>query len=141
MYGLKDDVDPVIFIIKQGKKILIPYWIFTCIAIILYWLFARNTISVLDTIRLLTCTGTINGLLHLLFFGYILFCYFITPYLYSIKKKITDCGFVKTTAVMAGVLILVVALGSLIDSYFAPDRVICYILGFFLAICKEKFDV
>ena len=139
LYGNKDIEDPIDFIVKQFKKILIPYYVFMIPAMMLYFIFAPSYISAASAIKAFLCVETIPGLEHLWFVPYILFCYLLTPYLYWLRKKIEGLSFFKTVAVCCFVLALVMVLGLLFKSFFIPDRTACYIVGFFIAVFYKKY--
>ena len=134
LYGNKVDIgSPIEFITRNFKKILLPYWVFLVLAVLAYYCLCRETLSLSTTIRAFTCSGTIDGLGHLWFVGYILFCYFLTPYLFWLKKY-TEERTVRNTIVIYIILFISIQLiGFLFDSYFAPDKISCYVAGFFLA--------
>lgn len=87
LYGHKEDVVSIDFIIKNFKKILIPYFCFLLPVIGLYAVFAKENLTLSLVRKTLLCASTIKGIGHLWFISYILFCYLITPYLYMICKK------------------------------------------------------
>lgn len=95
--GSKDMDDPVDFIKKQFQKILIPYYTFLIPVSVIYILFARDSFSVISWVKAIFCVGTIDGIEHLWFVGYILVCYLITPYLYWLREKTKACSELKTS--------------------------------------------
>lgn len=139
LYGNKDITDPISFIKKNFKKILIPYYIFLIPAIILYFIFAPNKITLLSAVKSIFCVGTIQGLGNLWFVGYILFCYLITPYLYWVVKKLENSSLIRLIISFAVILIFVQILGILLNSYFRPDRISGYIIGYFIAVMYKKY--
>ena len=93
--------------------------------------------TVMGVIRLLSCSGTLNGVQHLWFIPYILFCYFVTPYLCSIKNHLKH----STTVILVlfGLCVFSVTYWFLFNSFFRADRIICFIVGYFIGyIGKEK---
>ena len=141
LYGGKDISDFIAFICKQFRKILIPYYSFLVCAGILYVLFAADKLSLIAVVKAVFCAGTVEGLGHLWFVGYILFCYLITPYLFWIKKKTKALSIGKMIITHITLLLLMVILGVLFDSYFNPSRVCCYVIGYFMSIYHQKYGI
>lgn len=132
LYGLKNIDEPIGFLKKQFKKILPPYYYFLAISIIIYLLFHPDFLSIESVIKSFFCIGTIKGLGHLWFVGYILFCYFLTPYLCGIRNHYKEKPLHKKLVVYLLLLVFSQIVGFLLPSYFMPDRVACYIIGFYL---------
>ena len=134
LYGSKTAApDPVVFLRKRFRKILLPYYLFLFIVIPLYFVFHRDLLHLKDIFHALTCSGTIKGLGHLWFVGYILFCYIITPYLLWFKNSFSKKPLIHRVLIWLCFMIVVQILGFAFRSYFLPDRVLCYLLGFALA--------
>lgn len=133
LYGTKDLSSPIEFIKRSFNKILVPYWLFLVIAIAAYYLFCPQELSMISIIRAFSCSGTIKGLGHLWFVGYILFCYFLTPYLFWLRKYTEKQTTKKVIYTYSFLFILIQLVGFLFNSFFDPDRVSCYVVGFFLA--------
>lgn len=138
LYGGKKIDKPLDFINKGFKKILIPYWLFLILAIILYVFFARDCINLKILVKAFLCSGTLQGLGHLWFVGYILFCYLLTPYLYWIRKSTESESFTYTVYYFLSLIVITQVLAISFDSYFMPDRVACYMIGFFIPTIKYK---
>ena len=138
LYGRKEISDPIGFIAKNFKKILVPYYTFLFSAITLYAIFAPDFLNAISIFKSLFCAGTIKGLGHLWFIGYILFCYLLSPYLYWVRIKTQYFSFKKTIGVYSVLLLSVQVIGCAFDSYFIPDRISCYIIGFFIPSLIEK---
>ncbi len=139
LYGNKDINDPVGCITKQFKKILIPYYCLLLPVILLYIIFSPKNISAMGIINAIFCVGTLNGIGHLWFVGYILFCYLITPYLYSLREKTIRLSAWKFIFVWITVLSVGILLGLLINTYFSPDRICCFVIGYFLSVLPSRF--
>lgn len=133
LYGKKDINNPIQFIHKTFIKILVPYYTFIVVAVGLYYLYYPEYLSINHLLKVFTCSGTIKGLGHLWFVGYILFCYVITPYLYWMRISMRHFSNNKKLAVYVIFLLFVQILSIAFNSYFIPDRISCYIIGFFLA--------
>lgn len=140
LYATKRIKSPVDFICKNLKKILIPYYCFLIPVIILYFFFAKETISVNDVIGALLSSGTISGIKHLWFIPYILFCYIITPYLQAIADKMLQTKWF----VYLGMFFLLVLCGQILsnafNSYFVFSRIFCYLFGYFASIFLQKYE-
>ena len=138
LYGSKLINSPVKWFLKNARKILLPYYLFLVPVIILYLFFSPEDINFGSIIRSLLCVGTIDGIGHLWFVGYILFCYFITPILCEITKYLEDKSFCDSLSFMFIFILLFYAFGTLTDFYFRADRVLCYITGFFVPLMIRK---
>ncbi len=138
LYGSKDIDSPIDFICRQFKKILIPYYVFLTVAFVLYAIFARASLSLDAVARAVFCVGTVDGLGHLWFIGYILACYLLTPYLYWLRKKIEGYSLLGMTLIYIAVCLMLVVLGTLTNSYFRPDRICCYIVGFAISSWSNR---
>ena len=139
LYGQKDIQNSIDFLIKQLKKILIPYWIFLFAASVLYAFFDKENISPGVFVYSLLCARTVKGLEHLWFVPYILFCYFVTPYLNDLRKKLENFSIVKFIAVFASVFFAGQIVAILFNSYFDFARVNCYIFGYFLSAAQAIY--
>ena len=51
LYGSRNIMDPISFIKKNFKKILVPYYIFLIPAIIFYFIFAPNKITLFSAVK------------------------------------------------------------------------------------------
>lgn len=140
LYASKEIDNPVKFIRKSFTKILIPYWIFLVIAIILYLKKYPQFLSFSTIVKTLLCAGTIHGLGHLWFVGYILFCYLLTPYLFWIRKSIpSNTPAIKIIVIYISIIVIFQVIEFAFNSYFLPDRISCYIIGFFAADLISRF--
>lgn len=138
LYGNKYIDNPLVFLVKRFKKLLVPYWLFLLFALSLYAVFSRDTLHISDVFKSIACAGTIKGLGHLWFVGYILFCYLLTPYLQWIRIQLSDLSFKRAFIEITVLLLLVQICGYAFDSYFMPDRISCYIIGYYLPTLSVK---
>lgn len=138
LYGQKDIGDSVEWFIRQAKKILVPYWIY-CLFFICVCMMKDN-ISFMSIIRLLTCSGVVAGVQHVWFIPYILFCYIITPFLLKIKKRYEERPLYITIIVFILLMILISVEGTLLNSFFRPPEVVCYVSGYLIAILMQKTE-
>lgn len=141
LYGSKEIDDPVGFICRRFKKILIPYYAYLLPISLLYLLFAGENFLPESMIKAVFCVGTLDGLGHLWFIGYILFCYLLTPYLYWLRKKAEEYSVLKMSAIYIAVLLGLVIVGTLADFYFQPPRICCYVVGFMLSSYRNKYGI
>lgn len=91
-------------------------------------------------IKAIVCAGTLPGLGHLWFVGYILFCYLLTPYLYWLRKFLPEeSSPAKVLLVYILILLVIQVLGFFFRSYFLPDRVSAYVIGFLASDLIARF--
>ena len=75
------------FLIKNSLKILKDYWVYCVLVIFPIYYFKESIIfTKKEVLGILVTSNVINGVHHLWFISYILFCYFLTPYLFDIKE-------------------------------------------------------
>lgn len=128
------------FIWKNIKKILIPYYSFLIPTIVVYFSF-KELLSVKTIASALLCSGTINGLEHLWFISYILLCYIITPYLENWVNKIKGyVWYIFCLYVICG-LVLGQMLSFAFSSYFAFNRIFCYLFGYFAGVFLQRYGI
>lgn len=79
-------------------------------------------------------SNTLNGGGHLWFIAYILFCYFITPFLsdFYTHLELRGGGIWKLTSWTVVLLIMFLLICTRFFPYFNPAIISCYIMGFFL---------
>ena len=128
------------WIIKQFKKILVPYYIYVLCMLLLYFILVRNELTwtnILSLLSLQTLFSPPRGLGHLWFILIILICYLITPLLQKIVKSNIY------TRRRKFVLISIICI--LIECLFFQNiitrnlcNIICYILGYIIAYEKDK---
>ncbi|MBR5808802.1 MAG: acyltransferase family protein, partial [Clostridia bacterium] len=139
LYGNKEIDDSIGFVLKNFKKILIPYFTFLFPCIILYFVFAKEYISVFSALKAVACSGVIKGIGHLWFISYILFCYIITPFLYNFVDEIKELKCIYVLIVFVIVLLVGQVAFFAYDSYFLFSRISCYIIGYFLAFILKQY--
>ena len=94
LYANKRIESTIDFFSKNLLKILIPYFCFLLPIIVVYFFFARDSITIASVASALLTNGVIEGIGHLWFIPYILFCYLITPYLQALAEKQSGMYFV-----------------------------------------------
>lgn len=124
------------FIKKNFIKILTSYYCYILLFAIPIYFFTTNYISK-DSIKgLLTVSSFLPGIHHFWFLPYILFCYFITPFLYDLRRYIQDkSNNVTGITIWGGVLLTLIATEIVLKvyiPYFTPAWINIYIIGFFL---------
>lgn len=139
LYGNKKIDDSIGFVLKNYKKILIPYFSFLIPCIILYFVFAREYISIFSALKAVLCSGVVDGIGHLWFISYILFCYIITPFLYKFVNKIKEWKCVHVLIMFVMVLLGGQVVFLAYNSYFLFSRISCYIIGYFLAFILKQY--
>lgn len=141
LYGQKIINNKKIWLKKQFKKILIPYYIYVFCILIVYFLLARevltwkNVLSLVLNLQLLIAMP--KGLGHLWFIPVILISYLITPLLQKIVKSNTYTK--KKKMILLSITCIV------LECFFLQSRIntgicniICYILGYLIAYGKSK---
>ncbi len=125
------------FLKRRFTKILIPYYCFLIPVILLHSiLFNKPTLS--SIVKLIFCIGTINGVEHLWFVGYILFCYLITPVLFLLKKRLLSFSLLKTSFLYLIIIIITITITTVSNFYFSAAKFICYVMGYFLSDLYQK---
>ena len=134
LYGQRQIISGYRFIKNRFTKILVSYYVCVIIDVFALVLFADNAVNMKGIIGLIFCRGTILGLGHLWFVGTILFCYLLTPFLYSYYEEVSKQKY--------SIIIYLISLGVLFIAIelhvpqFNPIWVLCYIIGFFLGKLK-----
>ena len=98
----------------------------------MYYLKESIILTKREVLGILVTSNVIDGVHHLWFIPYILFCYFLTPYLYDIKeylKSKSKKGFI--TGVIF-VLFIIIIFSYFFKFYFIPEWICCYVIGFFM---------
>lgn len=140
LYGAKskknlfsDSKTRIKFLLKNSLKILKDYWVY-CLLVIFPVYYLKESIILIkrEVLGILVTSNVIDGVHHLWFIPYILFCYFLTPYLYDIKeylKSKSKKGFI--TGVIF-VLFIIIIFSYFFKFYFIPEWICCYVIGFFM---------
>lgn len=139
LYGTKQISEPIGWLKKQFKKILIPYYIFLAFAIVGYILVSPEALSIKNLCGAVLTIGQIKGISHLWFVSYILFCYLITPYLGALRDYLKDKSFWKTLSALITVFSVINIIDIVTSEHFRPGMIDCYILGFYIAVFKERW--
>ena len=138
LYGSKSIDEPVSWFKRQLIKILVPYWAFLTIAILTYGFICPANLSVTNVIRSYLTVGTLNGIGHLWFVNYILFCYLITPYLGFLRDYLSRYSLRRTLLVLITVFGIYSILSIFLNIHFRPGEVCCYILGYFISSIQSR---
>ena len=142
LYGNKDIDDSIRWIRKNLYKIILPYWIFLVIVIVSYLLFAPEYINLNSCISALLGISTIKGVEHLWFVGYIIVCYLITPYLHIIARSLnTNNTLSKNVLILICTITIYYIIQVMTNAYFNPDKISCYILGYYSAIFIKMYKL
>ena len=128
-----DSESRIRFLIKNSLKILKDYWIY-CILVIFPVYYFKEPLVLTKTkiIEVLVTSDTISGVHHLWFIPYILFCYFLTPYLFDIKEYLKNKSKKSFIKGLIFVLFIIMIFSYFFKFYFIPEWICCYIIGFFM---------
>lgn len=129
LYGKRAKIDIISFYKKAFSKILVDYYLFVIVMIIIYLTFCRNDINVLGILKLITFSGTINGLEHLWYIPTILVCYLFTPIFVSISKYICNKAPKIRFILIIFTMLIIQLVTVLYFGYFSPAWINCYFLG------------
>ena len=140
LYGNKKIDSPIDFIGRNFKKILIPYYCFFIPMVVFYSIFLPESLNVTNVINSFLTGSTIKGLEHLWFISYILFCYLITPYLYTLTEKMKKLKWYMFLSVFSAMVVLGFVLSYVFKSYFDFSRIVCYLFGYFGAVFLKNYD-
>lgn len=139
LYGTKTIEEPIGWLKKQFKKILVPYYIFLLFAIIGYTIVAPEQIGLKSVTAAILTVGQIKGISHLWFVSNILFCYLITPYLAALRDYQKNKSLWHTLLTLIGIFGVYSLVGILTSDYFRPGRIDCYILGYYTAVLCNRW--
>ena len=121
------------FLIKNSLKILKDYWIYCILVIFPVYSFKEPLVlTKRKIIEVLITSDTISGVHHLWFIPYILFCYFLTPYLFDIKEYLKNKSKKSFIKGLIFVLFIIMIFSYFFKFYFIPEWICCYIIGFFM---------
>ena len=132
LYGQKDINNPFAWFWKQFKKIAVQYYLFVMLITILLILFHRDVLNLYDLATSILFIGTIKGFGYLWFVGYILFCYLITPILQYSCQTMMSVNRYKLLLLLLGIVCVYQLYASLLNLYFMPARVLCYVAGYII---------
>lgn len=147
LYGCRKDMfrmqTRLEFILNRIKKVLLVYYVYTIVVIIpVYCLLSPDSINLHSILKLVTCSGTIEGVHHLWFIPYILFAYILTPLLFDYKQYVQKkrCSVTKILSAMLGLMLFLEVFGRSYNSYFIIAWINSYLLGFFLPDIREMVN-
>lgn len=138
LYGQRNTPPEVDFYRQRFKKILIPYYIVFCIASTIYFLFARNKISLLLFLKGLLGGSTLNGGGHLWFIRMIITCYILTPLLGKFRDYYVKDARSFSCFTIICVVLLTLIFGSYANSLLNPAWIGCYVIGYCLGINERN---
>lgn len=125
---------------KQFVKILVPYYLFTIMANLIWVVFSSDAnITDIVSIMLLHSYGKFQGLQHLWFISYILLAYVMTPLFISILRVFEKTFF---SMMCSGFLIIIGLLifFELFAAYYNAAWMICYFLGIIMGRLLNRED-
>ena len=121
------------FLIKNSLKILKDYWVYCVLVIFPIYYFKESIIfTKKEVLGILVTSNVINGVHHLWFISYILFCYFLTPYLFDIKEYLKGKSKKGFIIGIIFVFFIIIIFSYFFKFYFIPEWICCYIIGFFM---------
>ena len=117
------------FLIKNSLKILKDYWIY-CILVIfpVYYFKEPLVLTKRKIIEVLITSDTINGVHHLWFIPYILFCYFLTSYLFDIKEYLKNRSKKSFIKGIIFLLFIIIIFSYFFKFYFIYEWICCYVM-------------
>ena len=136
-----DSESRIRFLIKNSLKILKDYWIY-CILVIFPVYYFKEPLVLTKTkiIEVLVTSDTISGVHHLWFIPYILFCYFLTPYLYDIKEYLKNKSKKSSIKGLLFILFIIIIFSYFFKFYFIYEWICCYVIGFFMTDIISLLD-
>lgn len=140
LYGKKSIGDVVLFLQRRTKRIVLPYYLFLLPTMIAYVLFAREELTLTAVVKSLFLVGEIKGIGHLWFVRVILYCYVLVPYLQSIRFFLETKTVHQEVAACIFGLALLQIIGILTQSFIKPDRISCFIIGYFVASIEKRIS-
>lgn len=128
-----DSESRIRFLIKNSLKILKDYWIY-CILVIFPVYYFKEPLVLTKTkiIEVLVTSNTISGVHHLWFIPYILFCYFLTSYLFDIKEYLKNRSKKSFIKGIIFLLFIIIIFSYFFKFYFIYEWICCYVIGFFM---------
>lgn len=139
LYANKRIESTIDFIGKNLQKILIPYFCFLVPIIVVYFFFARDSITRTSVVSALLTNGAIKGIEHLWFIPYILFCYIITPYLQTLAEKMRKTKWYVFCLIFFTLTICGEIFSRAFNSYFVFSSIFCYLFGYFAAVFLQEY--
>lgn len=137
LYGNKK-IETVSFYKKNAQKILVDYYVYLFILFAVILITGIRQIEASNMIRLLSLTGQMEGVLHLWYVPYILFCYCITPIFSAVTEEMSK----KTPKVLLLQCILLAVFLQFAGDYFVRSfrgvRIYCYVLGLLMAKVENR---
>ena len=139
LYSSKTIEHPWKWIGCQFKKILIPYYFFLIISFIFY-VWKVPSVSYESFGGSLLCISTVDGLGHLWFIRYILFCYLITPILYHLKLWLDKKSLKKSLGYLLAIWGTYILVSIPVYEDLNPIWISCYILGYYYGVFARKIS-
>lgn len=138
LYGKRSDAPGVPFVLRNFWKILKDYYVhYFLFTIPLCLIMRSDQINAKRLWGMVTCWCTFGGEVQLWFIPYILFCYLITPLLFSVKLWLKNGknAWIKFLCMLIAIDVLFIEY----DSYFIPAWICCYVIGYFTPLLLEKY--
>ena len=140
LYGAKskknlfsDSKTRIKFLLKNSLKILKDYWVYCLLVIFpVYYLKESIILTKREVLGILVTSNVIDGVHHLWFIPYILFCYFLTSYLFDIKEYLKNRSKKSFIKGIIFLLFIIIIFSYFFKFYFIPEWICCYVIGFFM---------
>lgn len=131
LYGQKVINNSLEFIINNVKKVIFDYYLYLIIVLPIYFIMAKELITIEKVIELFACFSTLSGLNHFWFIIYIILCYILTPFFNSYFKRYckNKCSTLKYTLLL---LIAIQIIGYYYFRYFTIEWINCYFIGYLI---------
>lgn len=131
LYANRSIDDPIAFLKKGVKKILVPYYIYVIIACVIgrIWIPEDCTVEMVIKLFLLDAEGSYTALNNLWFISHILLCYLATPlflkWLDYLEQKKSVILVLCVLLTLVGILVFFYKYAP----YYKPWDTLCYFVG------------
>lgn len=106
--------------------------------VIVYFFFGCEYINEELLTNLFLCNGVIEGLGHLWFVSYILFCYFLTPILNDFRNKISSYSMELQICLCLMLVLVIHIICDKFVPYFSPYNINCYVVRYCLSFLTNN---
>jgi peptidoglycan/LPS O-acetylase OafA/YrhL len=130
LYGNKNIENNMIFVLRNFTKILLDYYLYLLPVMLIYLIFASQCLSLTKIIGSIFGSTSIDGLGHLWYIPYVLFCYLITPLLSRIAKILKNTSTIVFILTIVSLLAANQIIITLYVKYFTAAWINCYLIGF-----------
>lgn len=132
LYGQKKDLfkkkNRIIFLKENFIKILLDYYIALLFYFLIAYICKSGELSLQTVLGTITFSSFYGDTAHFWYIPYILFCYFLTSYLYDLR----EFGKGRELKLLIGIFVVTFIVCHFFAWYFNPAWISCYVLGYFL---------